>query len=172
MTNLFALVPTRQQGPTAEKEFAQAVALEPNSVDAHLDHAFALEGLRNKDGTHRVKDALAEYEAVLKLRPEHPDAVFGEASAYAGELKDLNKANDLLSKYLQLSGALPQKDKATQLQTVVKAKLAAGVGSQQPKAAVQLCIVHMVRNSLNYVGWNKRDKIGRASCRERVLWYV
>ena len=26
-----------------------------------------------------------------------------------------------------------------------------------PQAAVQLCIVHMVRNSLNYVGWNKRD---------------
>jgi putative transposase len=59
-----------------------------------------------------------------------------------------------------------------------------------PKVTVQLCIVHMVRNSLNYVGWNKRRqvaadlkliysaatvdeaeqylKIGRASCRERV----
>ena len=28
-----------------------------------------------------------------------------------------------------------------------------------PKAAVQLCIVHRVRNSLNYVGWNKRDVV-------------
>ena len=28
-----------------------------------------------------------------------------------------------------------------------------------PKAAVQLCIVHMVRNSLNYVGWNKREQV-------------
>ena len=28
-----------------------------------------------------------------------------------------------------------------------------------PKAAVQLCIVHMVRNSLNYMGWNKRDLV-------------
>ena len=28
-----------------------------------------------------------------------------------------------------------------------------------PQAAVQLCIVHMVRNSLNYVGWNKRDQV-------------
>ena len=26
-----------------------------------------------------------------------------------------------------------------------------------PQAAVQLCILHMVRNSLNYVAWNKRD---------------
>ena len=26
-----------------------------------------------------------------------------------------------------------------------------------PQAAVQLCIVHRVRNSLNDVGWNKRD---------------
>lgn len=26
-----------------------------------------------------------------------------------------------------------------------------------PQAAVQLCIVHMVRNSLNYMGWSKRD---------------
>ena len=27
------------------------------------------------------------------------------------------------------------------------------------KAAVQLCVVYMVRNSLNYVGWNKRDLV-------------
>jgi putative transposase len=28
-----------------------------------------------------------------------------------------------------------------------------------PKATVQLCIVHMVRNSLNYVGWQKRKEV-------------
>lgn len=28
-----------------------------------------------------------------------------------------------------------------------------------PYATVQLCIVHMVRNSLNYVGWNKRKEV-------------
>jgi putative transposase len=28
-----------------------------------------------------------------------------------------------------------------------------------PKAAVQLCFVHMVRNSLNYVCWNKREQV-------------
>ena len=28
-----------------------------------------------------------------------------------------------------------------------------------PQATVQLCIVHMVRNSLNYVGWNKRGLV-------------
>jgi putative transposase len=28
-----------------------------------------------------------------------------------------------------------------------------------PQATVQLCIVHMVRNSLNYVGWNKRNQV-------------
>jgi len=28
-----------------------------------------------------------------------------------------------------------------------------------PKAAVQLCIVHLVRNSLNYVGWKKRAEV-------------
>ena len=28
-----------------------------------------------------------------------------------------------------------------------------------PKATVQLCIEHMVRNSLNYVGWNKRKLV-------------
>ena len=27
------------------------------------------------------------------------------------------------------------------------------------KAAVQLCIVYMVRNSLNYLGWNKREQV-------------
>lgn len=28
-----------------------------------------------------------------------------------------------------------------------------------PQATIQLCIVHMVRNSLNYVGWNKRKEV-------------
>ena len=28
-----------------------------------------------------------------------------------------------------------------------------------PQAKVQLCIVHKVRNSLNYVGWNKRKVV-------------
>jgi len=28
-----------------------------------------------------------------------------------------------------------------------------------PKAIVQLCIVHLVRNSLNYVGWNKCKEV-------------
>lgn len=28
-----------------------------------------------------------------------------------------------------------------------------------PQATVQLCIVHMVRNRLNYVGWNKRKAL-------------
>ena len=28
-----------------------------------------------------------------------------------------------------------------------------------PHAIVQLCIVHMIRNSLNYVGWNKRKEV-------------
>lgn len=28
-----------------------------------------------------------------------------------------------------------------------------------PKATVQLCIVHMVRHSLNFVGWNKRKEV-------------
>ena len=39
---------------------------------------------------------------------------------------------------------------------------AAGVAAIEtvyPQATVQLCIVHMVRNSLNYVGWNKRKEV-------------
>ena len=28
-----------------------------------------------------------------------------------------------------------------------------------PRAAVQLCIVHLVRNSLNYVGWKMRKQV-------------
>jgi putative transposase len=28
-----------------------------------------------------------------------------------------------------------------------------------PLATVQLCIVHMVRNSINFVGWNKRKTL-------------
>ena len=34
-----------------------------------------------------------------------------------------------------------------------------GIEAVHPKATVQLCIVHMVRNSLNYVGWNKRKLV-------------
>ncbi|MGZ5049956.1 MAG: transposase [Methylobacter sp.] len=32
-----------------------------------------------------------------------------------------------------------------------------------PQAAVQLCIVHLVRNSLNYVGWKRRKPIAETS---------
>src|SRR5690554_3987088 len=48
------------------------------------------------------------------------------------------------------------------------------IESVYPRAAVQLCIVHLVRYSLNYVSWKLRKavaadlQIGRASCRERV----
>lgn len=34
-----------------------------------------------------------------------------------------------------------------------------GIEAVCPKAAVQICIVNMVRNSLNYAGWNKRDLV-------------
>ena len=30
-----------------------------------------------------------------------------------------------------------------------------------PKTAVQLCIVHMVRHSLNFVGWKQRKEVAR-----------
>lgn len=33
------------------------------------------------------------------------------------------------------------------------------IQSVYPKAQVQLCIVHMVRNSLNYVGWKERKEV-------------
>jgi len=33
------------------------------------------------------------------------------------------------------------------------------IESVYPKAIVQLCIVHLVRHSLNYVGWNKRKDV-------------
>lgn len=137
--NLGAMALNYRDYPTAEKAFAKSVELEPTSVEAHLNHAFALEGMRNKDGSHRVKEAVAEYETVLKLRADQPDAIFGQAAAYAGELKDLPKARDLLSKYLGLAGQLAFKDKASALKQVVEAKIAAGVGSaqNQPKQDVK-----------------------------------
>lgn len=33
-----------------------------------------------------------------------------------------------------------------------------------PHAIVQLCIVYIVRNSLNYVGWNKRKEVAADLC--------
>lgn len=35
------------------------------------------------------------------------------------------------------------------------------IGSLYPKTDVQLCIVHMVRNSLKYVGWKERKAVAR-----------
>lgn len=36
------------------------------------------------------------------------------------------------------------------------------IESVYPKALVQLCIVHLVRNSLNYVSWKERKRVASA----------
>ncbi|HCF60683.1 MAG TPA: hypothetical protein DFS52_22120, partial [Myxococcales bacterium] len=94
-------------------------------ANAHLNLAWAYEGVRLKDGTHRTAEAVVEFEKVLALVKDQPDAVYGMARAFAGELKDLPKAKGFYERYLALAEGAA-KEKAAQELQVVEQRIQAG----------------------------------------------
>jgi len=57
-----------QQYETAQHEFEIIVRARPDSAEAHLNLAHALAF------SNRTQDAIAQYEAALRLNPNLPDA--------------------------------------------------------------------------------------------------
>jgi Flp pilus assembly protein TadD len=77
--NLGALALAYRDYPTAQKSFAALVSLTPESYEAHLDYAYALQDGQGLDPSKGM-EAAAEFEKALAIQPspEKPDGSKGE----------------------------------------------------------------------------------------------
>jgi len=76
--NLGALALAYRDYPTAQKSFAALVSLAPESYEAHLDYAYALQDGQGLDPSKGM-EAAAEFERALAIQPspEKPDGSKG-----------------------------------------------------------------------------------------------
>jgi len=88
---------------SAEKSLAKSAELDPNSLDAHLAYAFALEGGK------KFKEAMGEYGRVMELRPGYAEAIYGTANCLRN-LREWEKARDLLKEYVAMPDAVHKDD--------------------------------------------------------------
>jgi tetratricopeptide (TPR) repeat protein len=92
--NLGALALSYRDYPAAERACGKAVQLDGTRWEAHLAHGWALEGLR------KAKEARAEFEAALALKPGQEDALYGKALALKAE-NDLPAALQAFKEYVE-----------------------------------------------------------------------
>ncbi len=109
--NLGALALSYRDYAAAELVYAKAVQLDPARWNTHLALGWALEGLR------RPKDARAEYEKVLALRPGQEDALYGRALALKAE-GDLPAALQAFKEYAANSKATHVKEAQGQIASI------------------------------------------------------
>jgi Flp pilus assembly protein TadD len=109
--NLGALALSYRDYAAAELAYAKAVQLDPTRWNTHLAHGWALEGLR------RAKDARAEYEKVLALKPGQEDALYGRALALKAE-GDLPAALQAFKEYAANSKATHLKEAQGQIASI------------------------------------------------------
>lgn len=96
--NLGALALRYRDYPAAEQSYARALQLGSAGWELHLAHGWALEGLR------KPRDARAEFEKVLEVRPAQDDALYGRALALRAE-GDLPAALQAFQEYARNSQA-------------------------------------------------------------------
>jgi tetratricopeptide (TPR) repeat protein len=132
--NIGAMALTFRDYDTAEKEFSKAVSLDPNSPDAHLYYAFALDGQRGKD-PKKGPAAGAEFERVLSLRPDTADAVCGAGWAYSSDRGSWDKAISFLEKCKAQGGTSQQDGQLidAKLKTIAAMKNSGAASPDQPK---------------------------------------
>lgn len=82
----------------AEESYRAAVTLEPNDWETRLALGWTLEGARKCDR------ALPEYDKVLSLRPDYPDAVFGQGACHK-QLRNWEGVLASFTRYVSLPGA-------------------------------------------------------------------
>lgn len=87
----------RKQYDAAEQQFRRAVELAPRQVGRVMDLAKYLA----KRG--RVEESEALFDRAAKLAPNNPRILFERASMYVETQRNLDKARDLLHRYLQSS---------------------------------------------------------------------
>jgi Flp pilus assembly protein TadD len=96
--NLGAVALRYRDYAAAEVDYAKAIAIDGDRWETHLAHGWALEGLK------KPKDAQAEYDQVLALRPSQEDALYGRAVALRAE-GDLPNALQAFKDYAAKGGA-------------------------------------------------------------------
>jgi Flp pilus assembly protein TadD len=110
-TNLGALALRYRDYALAQQACEKAVRLDPARWETHLALAWALEGLR------KPREARAEFDKVLAIRPQHDDALYGKAMALKAE-GDLQAALQAFRQYAALPNAPRQRDAQTQLAAI------------------------------------------------------
>jgi tetratricopeptide (TPR) repeat protein len=129
--NIGAMALSYRDYDTAEKAFSKAAGLDPTSYEIHLAHAFALDGQKGRDSKKGLA-AAAEFEKVLAIKAEHPDAICGAGWAYAADKAGWEKAVS----YLERCKGLPTT--VTQEQQLIEGKIKSlkgmlASGAAQPK---------------------------------------
>ena len=109
--NLGAIALQYRDYAAAEQAYGKAVQLDGNKWDTRLAHGWALEGLR------KPKDARAEYEKVLALKPGQEDALYGKALALKAE-NDLPAAMQAFKEYVANSKATHVKEAQNQIAAI------------------------------------------------------
>lgn len=134
--NIGAMALSYRDYETAAKSFETVTRLEPTNATAWLNLGWAYEGFRTPDGMHKTKEAVTAFEKVLSLVKDQPDAIYGIAKAYAGELKDLPKARSFYERYLALADA-PLREKAQRELQMVNQRIEAGLQAQQMREEME-----------------------------------
>ncbi|WP_043433785.1 tetratricopeptide repeat protein [Cystobacter fuscus] len=95
--NLGALALAWRDYAGAERSFSKAVELEPQSHEAWLSYAYALDGQKGRDAKKGLQAGEA-FEKVLALRADSPEAVCGAGWAYAVDRAGWDKAEGFLQR--------------------------------------------------------------------------
>ncbi len=89
--NLGAMALAYRDYETAEKAFSKAVQLDPTSAEGHLYYAFSLDGQKGRDPKKGLA-AASEFEKVLAIRPQTPEAICGAGWAFATDKAGWDRA--------------------------------------------------------------------------------
>lgn len=105
------LADKRREFSSAEKHFRQAIQLAPRQVGRFIDLARYLA----KQG--RVQESEAVFDEAQKMAPNSPKVLFWRAKTYVQENQNLDKAQELLRRYLQsnLTPDDPSREEAEKL---------------------------------------------------------
>jgi tetratricopeptide (TPR) repeat protein len=109
--NLGAIALGYRDYAAAEQSYAKAVQLDGSRWDTHLAYGWALEGLK------KPKDARAEYEKVLAMKPSQEDALYGKALALKAE-GDLRAAMEAFKAYLATPKAAHAREAQNQIAAI------------------------------------------------------
>lgn len=109
--NLGALALRYRDYAAAEQSYAKALQLGATGWELHLSHGWALEGMK------KPREARAEFEKVLEMRPAQDDALYGRALALRAE-GDLAAALQAFQEYARNSQATHLKEAQGQIAAI------------------------------------------------------